>query len=340
MITKMEKLTFLVFHKEYEDFLEGIRNLGVVHVVEKQCGGMDAELQNFPGKKFKLLLPNILDEVISADVLQDYVQRIQQDGSCMIMTANTGKYVPELGRKPFQLLKALGITPPDRKYVTTGSVKAQSLPGNPLFEPGRTFDIQTLTSMRKQSHSPEVRKAFWHYPYRWIPETDYFGYYPEQKPNGTVLARFPDGGAALSLHKSGKGQVLVFWGTPDMSSNKLSGMLKRAADWAGVRNPLAGMEIPDVVEMTNRKAKRHYLLAYSEDRRGTFRVKLPNCPDGTFFLDEMVGDLKLGTWTGKQLREEGIRIPWNKDASPLKILRAIPVKGIPVWRDSYGKGNP
>ncbi len=58
MITKMEKLTFLVFHKEYEAFLEGIRNLGVVHVVEKQCGGMDAELQNFVQKRsqYKTLL--------------------------------------------------------------------------------------------------------------------------------------------------------------------------------------------------------------------------------------------------------------------------------------------
>ena len=58
MITKMNKLTFLVFHKEYEAFLEGIRNLGVVHVVEKQCGGMDTELQNFVQKRsqYKTLL--------------------------------------------------------------------------------------------------------------------------------------------------------------------------------------------------------------------------------------------------------------------------------------------
>lgn len=33
MIAKMKKLTFLVYHKEYEDFLKGIRKVGVVHVV-------------------------------------------------------------------------------------------------------------------------------------------------------------------------------------------------------------------------------------------------------------------------------------------------------------------
>ena len=46
MITKMKKLTFLVYHKEYEEFLNSLRELGVVHVVEKQQGAADnTELQ-------------------------------------------------------------------------------------------------------------------------------------------------------------------------------------------------------------------------------------------------------------------------------------------------------
>lgn len=51
MITKMKKLTFLVYHKEYEAFLEQIRELGVVHVVERQCGEMDDTLQQFMQKR-------------------------------------------------------------------------------------------------------------------------------------------------------------------------------------------------------------------------------------------------------------------------------------------------
>lgn len=47
MIAKMKKLTFLVYHKEYEDFLKEIREVGVVHVVEKAQGGAgNAELQD------------------------------------------------------------------------------------------------------------------------------------------------------------------------------------------------------------------------------------------------------------------------------------------------------
>ncbi len=51
MITKMKKLTFLIYHKEYERFLEQIRELGVVHIVEKQCGEMDDQLQRFIQKR-------------------------------------------------------------------------------------------------------------------------------------------------------------------------------------------------------------------------------------------------------------------------------------------------
>ena len=38
MISKMKKLTFLVYHKEYDSFLESIRELGVVHIFTKSQG--------------------------------------------------------------------------------------------------------------------------------------------------------------------------------------------------------------------------------------------------------------------------------------------------------------
>ena len=38
MITKMKKLTFLIYHKDYECFLQSVRDLGVVHVAEKAQG--------------------------------------------------------------------------------------------------------------------------------------------------------------------------------------------------------------------------------------------------------------------------------------------------------------
>lgn len=41
MIAKMTKVTFLVYHKEYDCFLKNIRDLGVVHVVTKAQGGAE-----------------------------------------------------------------------------------------------------------------------------------------------------------------------------------------------------------------------------------------------------------------------------------------------------------
>lgn len=45
MIEKMKKFTFLVTDREYEDFIESIRELGVVHVTQLQQGATSTELQ-------------------------------------------------------------------------------------------------------------------------------------------------------------------------------------------------------------------------------------------------------------------------------------------------------
>ena len=47
MITQMKKYTFLVFHRDYEPFLEQLRDLGVVHITQKAAGLIedDANLQ-------------------------------------------------------------------------------------------------------------------------------------------------------------------------------------------------------------------------------------------------------------------------------------------------------
>lgn len=45
MISKMKKLSFLIYHKEYESFLEKLRELGVVHIEISQTGEADEVLQ-------------------------------------------------------------------------------------------------------------------------------------------------------------------------------------------------------------------------------------------------------------------------------------------------------
>jgi V/A-type H+-transporting ATPase subunit I len=43
MIVPMKKYSFLVYHRDYIDFLKGIQQLGVLHVIEKQSGVFDDE---------------------------------------------------------------------------------------------------------------------------------------------------------------------------------------------------------------------------------------------------------------------------------------------------------
>lgn len=291
---------------------------------------------------YKLVLPNLLDEVIGKENLDLYVKAVQ-NGASMIVTANTGKYVPEVSREPFQLLKALGIAPPAQPYsgrgaAVTATVDAQ----NPLFfQADQPLAFQTTDSFRAQLASPAVLKEFWQYPYRWIPETDYFGYYPGHRvTDGQVVARFADGGAAVSLHRVGKGRVVVFWGTPDIGGDKLKGLMTRTADWAGVANPLKDNPLRYVLEGGNETLKRHYLLVYNETP-GSHLLKVPHAGDGEWFLDDPISAQRLGRAQGKTLRETGVRLTWQEGYSPLKFIRLIGVKATSAdWPARYPQVAP
>ena len=59
MITRMNKLTLLVYHKEYTDFLQRLRNVGVVHVVEHECdvaGNPELEKQLALSARYKQVI--------------------------------------------------------------------------------------------------------------------------------------------------------------------------------------------------------------------------------------------------------------------------------------------
>lgn len=287
-------------------------------------------------QNYKLLLPNILDEVMSEKNV-DSLNKLVRNGAKMIMTANTGKYVPELGTQPFQLLRKLKITPPQGTFVQNKTgVVAQVNETNPLFKQGDKLPFFTLADLQKDLQSDSIKKDFWKYPYRWIPQTDYFGFYPENKTtNGKILARFPDGGVAMSLHQVGKGEVIVFWGIPDMRDDKLKGMMAKAGEWADAISPRRGSPIPRTLEAHSDMLKRHYALLYQETP-GTYTQKLSTVPDGKWFLDDMVSGQKLGTYNGEELRSQGLAVTFVEGYSPLKIIRMMPLDQMQAkWLGKY-----
>ena len=54
MIVKMSKYAFMVYHKEYDAFLELLRSLGVVHIRETKSEKDDAGLQRLMAERKRL----------------------------------------------------------------------------------------------------------------------------------------------------------------------------------------------------------------------------------------------------------------------------------------------
>ena len=270
----------------------------------------------------RLVLPNLFDEVIGADTFSNYVAAVKTHGAKMIVSAKTGSFVPELsGEEPFQLLKAFGIAPPEKPFCRLGrDVRATCGDDAVLFEKGREIPFETGERLHAQLLDPATQKRYQKFRFRWLPETDYFGYFPGVKTDGRVLATFPDGGAALTLHRVGKGEVIVFWGVPDFDGDNVKGMMAAAAKWAGIRSSGAECPVKRFIEGENKTLDRHYLLLY-ETTPGTYVVKAPHIPDGTWFVDDPVSWQRLGRVDGKTVREKGVTVTWTPGYSPLKYLR-------------------
>jgi hypothetical protein len=286
---------------------------------------------------YKLVVMNPLDEVLGAESL-DAAVRMANNGALLVLSARTGRYCPEKDSEEYPLLRALGIPAPTGAFETAGDGAVATVTADSaLFDKGSDLKFYSQGDMRKELSDPTYGKGFWQWPYRWIPESDYFGAYKNNRiAVGQTLAAFPDGGAAVTLHEVGKGKALVFWGIPDMKPELLKGLMGRIAQASGVVNPRAGNPIPYALEMDHKTLKRHYALLYHETP-GDYTQKLPGVPDGEWFVDDMVSGYRYGIRKGETLRSEGMQLTFTGGASPLKILRMIPKdQAGSQWREKYG----
>ncbi len=302
------------------------------------------KLRNDRLNEYKLVLPNLLDEVVSRETV-DMLDGYTRQGGKIIISALTGRYCPENGTEEFVLLKTLGIDPPQGKYVQAGlDVTATATAASPLLDSGQTIPFYTLDSLRHDPTTKEVQSRFFQWPFRWIPQTDYFGYYRDNTTtNGDVWARFSGGGVAMSRHRVGQGEVVVLWGIPDYWPEKLPEFMKRAARWAGVEQSTIDNPIPLMMECQRRtgdKVARHYAVVWCGQPRfgvtpGTFRQKIPGAPDGTWFVDDMVSGRRYGWYRGDELRDQGIDLTFEENNTALQVVRMIP--GTPRQWPEWGK---
>ncbi len=108
MITQMKKYTFLVFHREYEAFLEQLRDLGVVHVTEKAAGiADDAHLQELLAKADnarKLIAQGVPDQLLNEKAaLEQRIATTQKEADKMAIWG-------DFSAERMEQLKAAGYT--------------------------------------------------------------------------------------------------------------------------------------------------------------------------------------------------------------------------------------
>ena len=141
MITQMKKYTFLVFHREYEAFLEQLRDLGVVHVTEKAAGmADDAHLQELLAKADnarKLIAQGAPDQLLTEKAnLEQRIAATQKEAEKMAIWG-------DFSTERMEQLKAAGYT---LRYFTCPKKLFQEEWGIVVAEQGAMVYFVQVTS--------------------------------------------------------------------------------------------------------------------------------------------------------------------------------------------------
>ena len=141
MITQMKKYTFLVFHREYEAFLEQLRDLGVVHVTEKAAGmADDAHLQELLAKADnarKLIAQGAPDQLLTEKAnLEQRIAATQKEADKMAIWG-------DFSAERMEQLKAAGYT---LRYFTCPKKLFQEEWGIVVAEQGAMVYFVQVTS--------------------------------------------------------------------------------------------------------------------------------------------------------------------------------------------------
>ncbi|QZE15819.1 V-type ATP synthase subunit I [Halosquirtibacter laminarini] len=128
----MKKLSFLLFHKEYESFLENLRSLGVVHINEKEGGVEDPQLDESIQELARV--EGLIKEFHKILDAQDEVQGVQD-------AALVEKYEsPETLKQTYSELAEVKELETARLHQLDKSAEA--------WQPWGDFDISTLEKLQ------------------------------------------------------------------------------------------------------------------------------------------------------------------------------------------------
>ena len=151
MITQMKKYTFLVFHREYEAFLEQLRDLGVVHVTEKATGmADDAHLQELLAKADnarKLIAQGAPDQLLTEKAnLEQRIAATQKEVNKMAIWG-------DFSAERIAQLKDAGYT---LRYFTCSKKLFQEDWGIVVAEQGATVYFVEVTSSGNEAKGERI----------------------------------------------------------------------------------------------------------------------------------------------------------------------------------------
>ena len=141
MITQMKKYTFLVFHREYEAFLEQLREAGVVHVTEKAAGMAENEqLQQLlaeTDKTRKLIAQGAPDQLLQEKAaLEQRIAATQKEADKMAVWGDfSAERIEDLKKAGYNL-----------RYFTCAKKSFQEEWGIMVAEQGGTVYFVQVTS--------------------------------------------------------------------------------------------------------------------------------------------------------------------------------------------------
>lgn len=141
MVVEMKKVSFLIYHKEYMEVLDAIRNLGVLHVIEKEKGAI-----NDPDLEDLLLESNKAKEAVK--ILTHYRDKdaeTQTKAKLNFDLATSLSKLDELSDKRDKLNQKKQILLKEAEQLAVwGNFKPESL--NRLREIGYNIDFFTCSS--------------------------------------------------------------------------------------------------------------------------------------------------------------------------------------------------
>ncbi len=165
MITQMKKYTFLVFHRDYEPFLQQLRDLGVVHITQKAAGliendeALQAALQHEDELR-RLIAQGAPDQLLQER--SNIEQSIEEAKHAASQAAVWGEFEPAR----IQALKDAGYTL--RFYVCTSSafnaewgIKVNEVDGKTYFVTVDSADSVDIENYATLLPVPEKSEAQW-----------------------------------------------------------------------------------------------------------------------------------------------------------------------------------